>query len=261
MHFPFSIAMLTAYLKNNEKIKDNFHFEKSFIFRDQIDTYLEDSKDCDILLCSCYAWNWEITIQMAKLIKEKNPSCTIIFGGPQVPNRTEGFFIKYPFIDLLVHGEGELVISNVFLEFLNKKDFSEIKGIETKEFRTEPEKRINEDSLPSPYLTNIIWELVDRQESEKWATNWETNRGCPYGCTFCDWGAAAFNKTTRYAEDRLFNEIKWFAENKLEFIECCDANFGMFHDRDLRIAETLKQSAIKTGYPKYFSSPKSNHYQ
>ena len=254
MHFPFSIAMLTAYLKNNKKIKDNFHFEKSFIFRDQIEKYLEDSKDCDILLCSCYAWNWEITIQMAKLIKEKNPSCLIIFGGPQVPNRSEGFFVKYPFIDLLVHGEGELVISNVFLEFLNKKDFSQIKGIETVEIRTDPEKRIDEDSLPSPYLTNIIWELVDRQESEKWATNWETNRGCPYGCTFCDWGAAAFNKTTRYAEDRLFNEIKWFAENKLEFIECCDANFGMFHDRDLKIAECLKQSAIKTGYPKYFSS-------
>jgi hypothetical protein len=40
MHFPFSIAMLTAYLKNNKKIKNNFHFEKSFIFKDQMEKFL-----------------------------------------------------------------------------------------------------------------------------------------------------------------------------------------------------------------------------
>lgn len=254
MHFPFSIAMLVTFLKNNKKIAEKFHFKKSFIFRDKIDEYLEKSKGCDILLCSCYAWNWEITLKMAKMVKEKNPSCFIIFGGPQVPNRSEGFLAKNPFIDLLVHGEGEAVIQNVFLEFLEKKDFSTVKGVETIEFRTDPEKRIDEDILPSPYLTNEIWNLVNREESEKWATNWETNRGCPYGCTFCDWGSAVFNRTKRYSEERLFAEIDWFAKNKLEFIECCDANFGIFHERDLRIAEHMKESAINTGYPKYFSS-------
>ena len=254
MHFPFSIASLVAFLKNNEQIKNNFKFEKSFIFRDNTQEYIEKSKGSDMLLCSCYAWNWEVTLYTAKEVKRLNPNCLIILGGPQVPNRSEGFFQKYPFVDILVHGEGELVIANVFKAYLSGKDFSEVKGIETKDFRNPSQERIDEDILPSPYLTNVIWELVDRSESEKWAVNWETNRGCPYGCTFCDWGAAVFNKTKRFSEEKLYKEIDWFAENKLSFIECCDANFGIFNDRDLKIAKKLKDSALQRGYPQYFHS-------
>lgn len=254
MHFPYSIAMLVAFLKNHSEVSRSFKFEKSFIFRDKLDLYLKQAHDVDILLCSCYTWNWEITLHMADNIKRGNPNCLVILGGPQVPNNTEGFFEKYPFVDILVHGEGELILSNIFIEYLKNRDYSHVKGITTKNYHNGPESRLNEDVIPSPYLTNVIWELVDSTESEAWATNWETNRGCPYGCTFCDWGAAAFNKTTRYAEDRLFKEIEWFAENKMTYIECCDANFGIFQDRDLRIATKLKESALKTGYPKFFHS-------
>ena len=254
MHFPFSIAMLIAYLKSKNNIKNSFKFEKSYIFRHKLPEYISQSDNADILLCSCYTWNWELTLSLAKEVKKRNPNCLIILGGPQVPNRMEGFFEKYPFVDILVHGEGELVLSNIFDEYLNNKDYSNVKGIETRNFKNPPEERIDEDILPSPYLTNLIWNLVDKDESEAWAVNWETNRGCPYGCTFCDWGASAFNRTTRYSEKKLFNEIEWFAKNKLAYIECCDANFGIFQDRDLRIAKKLKETALKTGYPKFFHS-------
>ena len=254
MHFPFSIATLVAFLKSFEEIKNNFKFEKTFIFRDKLQEYVTKSEGADMLLCSCYAWNLEVTLYTAKEIKKQNPKCLVILGGPQVPNRSEGFFQKYPFVDILVHGEGELVLSNIFKTYLSGKNFAEVKGIETKNFRNPLQERINEDILPSPYLTNVIWELVDRSESEKWAVNWETNRGCPYGCTFCDWGAAVFNKTKRFSEEKLYKEIDWFAENKLSFIECCDANFGIFNDRDLNIAKKLKQSALEKGYPQYFHS-------
>jgi len=254
MHFPFSIAMLVAFLKKEENITNSFKFEKSFIFRDKINEYVKQSMGADILLCSCYTWNWEITLHTAKEIKKRNPNCLIILGGPQVPSHTKGFFEKNPFVDILVHGEGEQILANIFSEYLNKKDFSQVKGIETKNYSNPPESRINEDILPSPYLTNLIWDLVDKDDSEAWAVNWETNRGCPYGCTFCDWGDAAFNKTNRYAEEKLFQEIEWFSKNKLTYIECCDANFGLFQERDLRIARKLKESALKTGYPKFFHS-------
>ena len=254
MHFPFSIATLVAYLKSRDIINKNFKFEKSFIFRDQVNEYINQCKNSDILLCSCYTWNWEITLHLAREVKKLNPSCLIIFGGPQVPNRTEGFFENHPFVDIIVHGEGEFVLANIFEEYLGERNYSKVKGLETKDFRTLPEARIDEDVLPSPYLTNVIWDLVDKNASEKWAVNWETNRGCPYGCTFCDWGAAVFNRTKRYSEERLFKEIEWFAKNELSYIEACDANFGIFSDRDYRIAKKLKETALNTGYPKFFHS-------
>ena len=102
----------------NEELSANFDFKPTFIFRDKLEEYVERSHDADILLCSCYVWNWEITIELAKKIKKINPDCLIIFGGPQVPSRTVNFFDNHPYVDLLVHGEGELILEKIFLEYI-----------------------------------------------------------------------------------------------------------------------------------------------
>ncbi len=250
IHFPYSIASLVSYIKSKEQLASHFKFEKTFVFRDKVDEYIQQCKNTDILLCSCYVWNWEITTYLASAVKKLNPNCTVIFGGPQIPDFSQDFFTKYPFVDIIVHGEGEHVLENLLTTYLNDKNYSNIKGLETKNFRTPPQERINDlDSLPSPYLTNIVWELVDKIEGVKWIASWETNRGCPYQCTFCDWGSATFTKMRKWEESRLFKEIEWFAENKIPYIDCCDANFGIYQERDLRLATKLKEVALKTHYP------------
>ena len=133
------------------------------------------------------------------------------------------------------------------------KDFSDVKGITTKEFKTTFEGRINDlDILPSPYLTSNIWELIEKVEGVKWICSWETHRGCPYLCTFCDWGSATFTKMRKFSEERLFKELEWFAENKLGYIDCCDANFGIFFERDLRLGRKLKELALTKKFPQTF---------
>ena len=253
IHFPFSIALLVAYLKSQKNINQSCKFHKTFVFRDKVDDCIKQCKNTDVLLCSCYVWNWEITIHLAKQVKKINPNCLIIFGGPQVPEDTTGFFEKHPFVDILVHGEGEKIIENIFNTYLGDKDFSDVKGITTKEFKTTFEGRINDlDILPSPYLTSNIWELVEKVEGVKWICSWETHRGCPYLCTFCDWGSATFTKMRRFSEERLFKELEWFAENKIGYIDCCDANFGIFFERDLRLGRKLKELALTKKFPQTF---------
>ena len=250
IHFPYSIARLVSYIKHNTDFGSNFEFKKTFIFRDNVESYIESCIDCDILLCSCYVWNWEITKYAAEKIKEKNPNCLIIFGGPQIPNHSEGFFKNHPYVDIIVHGEGELVLSNIFKEFLNEKNFLQIKGIETKDFKNEPEDRIRElDKLASPYLTNVVWDLVEKIDDVNFLASWETNRGCPYQCTFCDWGSLTNTKMTNWSQDVLFKEIEWFADNKIPYVDCCDANFGIYQERDFKLAEKFKDEALKKGFP------------
>lgn len=94
IHFPYSIGRLVTYVKTNEEISSNFDFKPTFIFRDRLEEYVERSEDADILLCSCYVWNWEITKELARKIKKNNPNCLIIFGGPQVPDKSEDFLLK-----------------------------------------------------------------------------------------------------------------------------------------------------------------------
>ena len=253
IHLPYSIACLVTYLKNNQKIKENFKFEKTFVFRENIEDDINRCKNSDVLLCSCYVWNWELTIHLAEQVKKINPDCLIILGGPHVPENSAGFFDKYPFVDMLVHGEGEKISEEIFTEYLNNKDFSNVKGISTKEFQTMFAERINDlDILPSPYLTNTIWELVENVEGIRWICSWETQRGCPYLCTFCDWGSATFTKMRRFSEETLMKELDWFAENKMTYIDCCDANFGIFFVRDLRIAKKLNELATTKGFPQTF---------
>ena len=253
IHFPFSISLLVTYLKSKNQIDENFHFEKSFIFRNEVEKNIQQCNDSDILMCSCYVWNWEITTQLAREVKKINPDCTIIFGGPQIPDLSEDFFQKYPFVDIICHGEGELIIENIFNAFLKDKDYSQVLGIETKEFKNAPQPRINDFSiLPSPYLTNTIWDLVEKRDDVEYVGSWETLRGCPYQCTFCDWGSATASKVRKFLDSKIEKEIEWFSENKIAYIDCCDANFGLFEDRDLNIAKKLSEMAIKKGYPQTF---------
>ena len=250
IHFPYSLAMLVTYMKAKPNLKSNFNFEKTFIYRHKIDEYISNCTDAEILLCSCYVWNWEITIQLAKEVKKNNPNCLIIFGGPQVPDDDPDFFKKYPFIDMIVHGEGEFVIANVFEAYLKDKNFLQIKGIETKDFKNTRESRIGDlETLPSPYLTDVIWEITDKNDDINYVASWESNRGCPYPCTFCDWGSMTAQKISTFSEDRLFKEIEWFGKNKIVYIDSCDANFGIFQEKDYKLAKKLSDVALEKNYP------------
>ena len=256
IHFPYSIALLVSYIKTKEKFSQ-FKFEKTFVFRDEehIEGNIEKCRDSDILLCSCYVWNWEITTLLAKKVKEVNPKCLIIFGGPHVPLILEDFFEKYPFVDIAVHGEGEIIFENILSEYLNGKKFSKVKGISTKDLTTEPQERIQDfDSMPSPYLTNTVYDLVDIVDGYQWIASWETNRGCPYQCTFCDWGSATATTMRKWSDERLYKEIEWFGDHKIPYIDGCDANFGIYRDRDLQIAKKLREENIKKGFPQTFQT-------
>jgi hypothetical protein len=88
--------------------------------------------------------------------------------------------------------------------------------------------------------------------SERWLILWETNRGCPFRCTFCDWGSAIAAKVSQFEIDRLLREVDWFAEHKIEFIFCCDANYGML-PRDYEITQYVADTKSKLGFPKALS--------
>ena len=114
IHFPYSIASLVSYIQSKPELSKNFQFEKTFVFRDNVEEYIQRCKNTDILLCSCYVWNWAITKHLANEVKKINPDCMIIFGGPQIPDLSDDFFKLHPYVDMIVHGEGEKVLEEIF---------------------------------------------------------------------------------------------------------------------------------------------------
>ena len=64
------------------------------------------------------------------------------------------------------------------------------------------------DDIPSPYLNGMLDAYGEAVEGTAII---ETNRGCPYGCTFCDWGSATLSRIRKFDLDRVFAELEWCA--------------------------------------------------
>ena len=176
----------------------------------------------------------------------------------------KSFLERNSFIDIASTGEGEMVFTSL-LEKYPKREWDRVPGIHRLDEKgnlvsTFPQPRIEDlNTIPSPYLTDYFNQLMEKNAEEQWIALFETNRGCPFGCTFCDWGINAKNRMVLYdLEERIFKEIDWISKSKIEFVYCCDANFGIyaaekFKFRDLKIAQRFAENKGKYKYPHRFS--------
>jgi radical SAM superfamily enzyme YgiQ (UPF0313 family) len=258
IYFPYACASIIAYCLTSPEIKEKCSFSPIFLFKDHLNIHIEEARDADILLCSCYAWNWEITKTLAKTVKENNPNCLVVFGGPQIPNNHKSFFKEHPYVDILIHGEGEIAVSMLIQQVIDIKSIGmsldlvnlTIDGAETRHKRNGYVVKVKDLSiLPSPYTSNLIWDLLPKTYGINYLATWETNRGCPFSCTFCDWGASTANQLRKFPEQRVLEEAEWFGENKIIYVECCDSNFGIFLERDTKIASKISEVKEQYGFP------------
>jgi putative methyltransferase len=87
----------------------------------------------------------------------------------------------------------------------------------------------------------------------RWNATLETNRGCPYACTFCDWGSLTYNKVKKFNLERVYAELEWIGKRGLDFVSITDANFGIFPERDMLIADKLIETQKTYGNPKAYT--------
>lgn len=256
VYLPYSAGILKSFIDADPDLSLHFDFRDFIFLRDNLGLMLKKIGSVDILAISCYVWNWELSIRLADEVRKKNPDCLIVLGGPQVPNDTSGFFEKYPFIDVACHGEGEKTFHELLSKIASNDNLLGTAGTtyHNRESgaitRGPPRDRIKDlNQIPSPYLQGTFNDLLKEQYS--WMVTWETNRGCPFKCTFCDWGSAIATKVRKFDETRLMQEIDFFAKKKINLVFGADANFGIFR-RDKDLAVELAKKKTETGYPDQF---------
>ncbi len=255
-YLPYSIGLLQAFILHNSKDSSRFNFQTTIYKRWLLSDCVEKLKKQDVILFSVYVWNLQISLKIAEELKKINKNCFIVFGGPSVPDNAKEFLSKYKFIDITVHQEGERSLLQILDNFPNsiKENIPGISFFKNNVFfNTKGITRMrNFDGCPSPYLSGTFDSLILENPNEQWLASWETNRGCPFSCTYCDWGSATNSKVARFEMDRIFAELEWFSKMKVEFIFCCDANFGML-PRDYDIVQHAAKLKRETGYPHILS--------
>lgn len=255
-YLPYSAGVLWAYCQQFSEISENYKLNRMIWEREDVETLAEELSQTDIVGLSTYVWNRNYNYGLAKRIKELNPDVYIFFGGPEIPIEDKKIFEKYPFMDLVICLEGEITLKNVLIALNRGEDLHNISGLlindNGKPIRTAPTPRIKDlEEVPSPYLLGLFDDLVrDYSGQVEWNATLETNRGCPYQCTFCDWGSLTYAKVKKFGLDRVFDEIEWMGKNKCGFITITDANFGMFVERDHMITDKIIETQEKYGYPK-----------
>lgn len=257
---PLAAGLIYSYSRSIPKINDNFDLNIE-ILRDPPEKIVKRYKDPLVLAYSCYFWNINQSIEVAKLAKKRFPEALIIFGGPIVPlaeAETREFFKKYPFVNIVVAGEGEIVFSNILLGLVDGKNLKGIEGIcyhdsKTKQVYYQEKRPYIKDlsHLPSPYLDGTFDKLYNKHKEVFTGAIFETNRGCPYSCAFCFWGGPD-SRIATFPLDRVYAEIDWMNRHKINYISGADANFGILN-RDQEIAKYITDLNKKTGYPKYLS--------
>jgi len=221
----------------------------------------------DVVALSHYVWNSNLNALVAKITKEVCPHALVVGGGASFTNlnadqdHAVDFFAKSPHVDAFILNQGERGFATLLQRFLDENgdverlrrtmvDGSLINNNGSVLIGAPLDALTDLDDIPSPYLTGMIDEFFD----EPIAPIIETNRSCPYRCTFCAWGIGT-NKLTRFSEQRVLAEMDYIAERctKSSTLFIADANFGIL-ERDAVFGDHLWQLHQKHNYPQYVAA-------
>ncbi|MCH5197586.1 MAG: radical SAM protein [Oscillospiraceae bacterium] len=250
--FPAAIGALSAYAWRYEDIKE-FFLLKDIIFLREKQSEIINRLDSPFLFgFSSYMWNIEYNKALAEKVKARFPNCVILFGGPQVPEGEE-LLESCPFIDVLIHSEGEIPFLELLRALRDKTPLDKIKNISFRDGEklvyTGFERCCSTD-FPSPVTSGFFDRLISENPGLRFTPLIESGRGCPNRCAYCSWG----NKDTGmrlFPLERVFGDLEWISRHKMEYIGFADSNFGMFK-RDEEITEKILELNKKNGYPKKF---------
>ena len=266
---PTTTAALTSYFREYGASSDTTDIELvHFHDRDEIKQWLESwrtrirSRAVDALQqdlqpvigFSFYTWNAAEFLELALALKTDLPELLAFAGGPHV-QQAEDYLGVDP-LDIIVLGEGEVTFQEL-LDAGSKDEWPAINGIaylaNDEIQRTAERPRCqNLDDYPSPL--DVI-ELCDAEGRPLYESiSYETSRGCPFRCAFCEWGTGAIGgKMYQWSMQRIRSDWQRIADAGIKDLWLADSNFGSLK-QDREKAEFIIDLKQRTGLPLSFAT-------
>ncbi len=204
---------------------------------------------------SFYTWNAAEFLGLIRRLKTLCPDLLVIAGGPHV-QQAEDYLQQDP-IDVIILGEGETTLQQ-FLDEPERGNWSGIDGLAYldtagKLVKTAPrQRRLALDELPS--ALDVIT-LIDANGAPIYdSISYETSRGCPFSCAFCEWGTGAIGtKMHQFSMARIKSDWDKVIGAGIRNIWLADSNFGALK-QDIDKARLICEYKRKTGLPKTFAT-------
>jgi anaerobic magnesium-protoporphyrin IX monomethyl ester cyclase len=246
MHLPLGCLYLTRALEAAGFAVD-FRDYQTNEFDDpfELDNMVAFLKDpAPIIGLSCMANLLPFTILAMQRLRARYPDRVLVLGGvgPFAVGRL--ILERFPWIDVVATGEGELSGPQLLAALKNGHDLSSVPGIVYRDqggiVQTHAPRRIHDlDAIPFP-----PFERVDLKRYAGYGMM--TSRGCPYLCAFCS-VAPIWNRESYFRSgENIVAEMR-------ELHEKAGANLFLFQDefflsgreRMMDFCKTLRSSGLK----------------
>ena len=261
--FPLNVGFIASYCK---KLFGSDIEIKLFKYIEDIDKAITDDPP-DLLGLSNYCWSYNASQEIFKMFKKINPNGVTVWGGPNFPldmPSQEKFMNKHSEVDVYVPTDGEVGFSNVVKLLLKSNSrqnivdellSTQIEGCISRDTNGKlhhifSDTRItNLDEIPSPYSMGLMDKFFDGLLTPML----QTNRGCPFHCSFCTDGKSEVDSINNFSLERVNSDLNYIAEHvpkTTHSLHISDLNFGMY-PRDIKICETIAQIQQKIEYPQF----------
>lgn len=179
-----------------------------------------------------YVWNDGVVKRLLATLRRRVFQGRIVLGGPQISYAGAGLERLYPEADAFVRGYGEEAM--VALAATSERTtFSGVHWAGQPDLGLQAQARL--ELLASPFLDNVI-ELGGQR-----FIRWETQRGCPFRCSFCQHREAGSRLRRRdLPQDRLEREMELFVRSRVDDIAVLDPLFNL-GAHALRVLGTLRR--------------------
>ncbi|MDG2147988.1 MAG: radical SAM protein [Planctomycetota bacterium] len=185
--------------------------------------------DPDVVGFSCYVWNTPDVLRVCAEVKRQKPEVKIILGGPEVSYHYARILDQNSSVDWVAVNEGEETFRELLRALIQDEDTTQIPGLaqrlEGKPVVPSPRPYCKDlDSLASPYLTGVL-DVCDIREG----ACYQTARGCPFVCSYCDYGRN--QPYFEFSLERVRAEMQYFKKANARILLNTDPTFNYSRKR------------------------------
>lgn len=207
-------------------------FSLEQVFAELLQAIAEAGPGC-LVGFGTYVWNDAEVQSLIHQIKDRG--VRVVLGGPQISYMARGQLESiYPDADYFVRGQGEMAM--VALARGELLDDCGIHAAGTPDLGRKADHDLL--ALPSPYLLGTVVPQA--------SIRWETQRGCPFKCAFCQHREPGDRLTHQWFDaQRLERELALFAAAGVERISVLDPIFHAKPARAVEVLNSIKASGVR----------------
>ena len=194
---------------------DDFSIDRIF---DRIFKLLQTKKNISTIGFGVYVWSEDTIQQLISRIRESGFRGKIVLGGPQISYCGPTLEENYPQADIFVRGYGEIALASI----INHQEKIVLQGVHyAGDVDLVEQTQVDLEILPSPWLTNVI------DINNQIFIRWESQRGCPFKCGFCQHKEAGARLVKKWFDtSRIQSEIEYFCQQEVKDIAILDPIFN-----------------------------------